>query len=97
MLWLCRKEIKIEGFKVTFSIQNIGNILIIVCVSGLLLIDSFAPHEQKQETMSSPINCIEHVMVDGQPYCGMVKHNGIAYKVKMSDVESSILTADIQR
>lgn len=81
----------------TFSIQNIGNILIIVCASGLLLIGSFAPHEQKQETMSSPINCIEHVIVDGQPYCGMVKHNGTAYKVTMSDVESSILTADIQR
>lgn len=97
MLWLSCKEVKAKGFAVRIYIQFIGFMLIIISILGLLIRSPFAPREGKQDPVSKPINCIEHVMVDGQPYCGMIKYNGIAYELTMSDVENSILTADIQR
>ena len=45
--------------------------------------------KEQQSKTTYPIECTQHIMVDGMPYCGVQRVNGILYEVTMKDVEDS--------
>ena len=52
--------------------------------------------EIKTNRIENPIDCTEHVLIDGMHYCGVYIKNGIKYEVTMKDVANSVevLSAD---
>lgn len=68
-------------------------IFLAMIISGIMFIN----RTPRPENPTNIITCIEHVMIDNRPYCGMIKVENKLYQLDINDVRQSVLTAEFER
>ena len=67
-----------------------------IVVLIIILVTAYLEHNKKPDPFTNLIDCTQHVIIDGFPYCGVILVHGVLYEVTMDDIKNSMLMQDMK-